>query len=240
MRIRSGEHSVRFERAGYLTMERRLVVAAGTLGRARCALTIDPNLPPEQRAELGVVVSEPGSRVLVDGRPLQKAPLPVGAHHLEVTKTGFEPYRRTVDARAGGKTAVYVVLHPTGERLRADRARERKTWGYVTGGAGVVLVAFAITLQVVNQNNYEEWQREQLVFSRELADGQSSPGHAKRAAELQEQATDIQRADDIALGAGVLGGVLLVVSGGLLFLGDGSEDAGATRSTATAPVRFSW
>jgi hypothetical protein len=65
---------------------------------------------------LTVTVNEPGASIEIDGKPIGVSPLPkakrvtVGEHRLRVSKTGFEPFEKPLEAKTGQDQKVDVTL----------------------------------------------------------------------------------------------------------------------------------
>jgi hypothetical protein len=237
--VASGAHRVRFERRGFVPWEAAVVAGRKSVARVECALAHDLSLPVSDRAELRVLVSESRATIRVNGMPFRGERLPPGPHAVEVVAPGFQSWKDQVNLRAGVRNELRVTLEPTAERRREERSRTRSIVAFSAGGVGVALGAVAAILYVSNQSRYDDWRRDQQAFSRELSTGEPSPGQARRAEDLQERAASIQRTDDLALGAGVLGGVFVAVSAALL-LSDGDADARASQERAAYPLRFAW
>ena len=235
----SGEHRVRFERRGFVPSETAVVAGRKSVARVECALAQDLGLPASERAELRVRVSDSRATIRVNGVPFRGERLPPGPHAVEVVAPGFQPWKDQVNLRAGVRNELRVTLEPTAERSREEQSRTRSIVAYSTGGVGVALGGVAAILYVTNQPRYDDWRRDQQAFSRELSTGVETPGQARRAEDLQERAASIQRTDDLALGAGVLGGVLVAVSAALLLF-DGDADARAPQKRAESPLELTW
>jgi tetratricopeptide (TPR) repeat protein len=161
---------------------------------------------------------------------------PVSLH-----RDGFiEPSCATPEAvRRAMENDLRAKLDASAERERARRQTTRQIVAYTSGGVGIALGTVAAILYATNQSRYEEWNRDQRALSNELAEGETSPDHAGRAANLNDRAANIQRTDDVALGAGIFGGVLVAVSVGLLLTGE--KPSTASRQNAVShPLRFTW
>jgi hypothetical protein len=210
-----GQYEIGFTRAGYQGTAIRANVTARDTARVNCRLEPDPNLLPQEGAELRVIPSEPDASVLVDGRPHFGRRLPAGAHVVTVSKSGFESWKRSVVLHAGRPHVVMPSLQPTAAVSDRRRLERRRTWALASGGSGVLLAGLAAALLVTNQRHYEDWQRDQRALSSELASGRASADHSRRSAELNDRAARIQRADDLALASGVVGGLLLITSASL-------------------------
>jgi tetratricopeptide (TPR) repeat protein len=237
--VASGAHRVRFERPGFALSEATVAVNPKSIARVPCELRLDPGLSASESAELRVLVGDPKAQIRVNGTPFRQGKLPLGPHVVEVTAPGFQTFREVVTVRRAMQNTLRVKLEPTAERERAERRDTRQIVAYSSGGVGIALGTVAAILYATNQARYEDWSRDQRALSNELAGGETRPDHAVRAADLQERAASIQRTDDIALGAGIVGGVLVAVSVGLLLSGE--EPSTASRQNAVShPLRFTW
>jgi hypothetical protein len=144
-----------------------------------------------------------------------------------------------VNARAGARNEIRVTLEPTEERRHAERARTRKVVAYSTGGVGLALIGVGVFVYTSNQTRYDEWKADQSAFSDELSSGQTGPDQARQSEELQERAASIQRTDDLALGAVVLGGALVTLATILFVTGEDAPPA-QKQKRAAYPLRFTW
>jgi hypothetical protein len=236
--VASGEHRIRFERHGYRAHETSVLVIPNATVHARCALAIDPALSPNERSELRVGVNEPKARIIVDGSRFQRGKLPLGPHSIEVAAAGYETWRQIVTLRPGTPTLLEVTLEPTAERRLAEHAHTRRIVTYAMGGAGLVLGGVAAVLFITNENRYDEWQSDRIELLRDIAGGDTTQDDAERLVDLQERGASIQRTDDIALGAAVLGGALLSVSLVLLLTEDSTDATPAERAGPPLGFRF--
>jgi hypothetical protein len=134
---------------------------------------------------------------------------------IEVTRKGYQPWRRNTEVRAGQTAVVTAWLAPAGpspeERARANR----RSWAIGSGVVGLAFAGTGIGLLVSNHQRYRDYSRDHDAFSNELASGVSSPDHPARAASLEARAARIQRTDDIGTGMTILGGLMLAVTGTL-------------------------
>ena len=207
-----GPHRIRCQRDGYQSVERQLDVLGKGVVHVACDLAVLPKLQPSAAGLISFHVDQPGAEVLIDGRRASSsARLPRGLHTLRVRRAGFIDWTRTVTVRPGFPDAIVVQLTPTPERA-LDLARttsKRRTLAYVIGGAGIALLGTSAALYVANDARYHRWaQQRDQVSSGIQAQGYNAE-LSTRAADIQATAVSIQRQDDAALGAAVVGGVLL-------------------------------
>jgi len=229
----SGEHSLRFERPGYRSSPILVNVqgATGAIENVACRLELDPEFPTAQRSRLELVPRDPSTNlkqadVRVDGASWQRDWLPPGKHQVDITLAGFHPWRQLVDLAPGSTTVTSVVLEATATHQAAERAKRRRTWAYVTGGAGLAAAGSAIALYFVNQGHYSDWRRAQLA-----AAGADEHPTVAEAAELGHQAATVERYDNATIGLGVVAGALLTTSTVLFLLS--APEAAEKKSYAT-------
>jgi TonB family protein len=113
-----GEHDVRVEKEGFLPLEERFELIAGN--------AIEPLVFALQSARISLflVSVPPGASVTIDGEssgqtPLEDIELEPGQHEIQVSRRGYNSWRRVLVARAG--ESVNLVA-----RLRERAARTAK------------------------------------------------------------------------------------------------------------------
>jgi hypothetical protein len=207
-----GVHEVSWDRDGYVPRSIRVEVTTEGVAGAICDLVPTSPLPSALAGLLTFSVSEPGAEIRVDGRRVSTTIWqPVGPHRVTVRRDGFEEWTQTVTVQPGFPFNANIKLRPTPEHaleLR-DAVHARRNWAYLTGGAGVSLVATGVALYATNSARYTSWERDRDAFSRDLQAQQWSPTLSQRAGDLQTRASSIQARDDLALGVGIVGGALL-------------------------------
>jgi hypothetical protein len=228
--VTEGQHSLRFTRPGYSVDERRVEFREGQ--RIQCRLRSLAPLPPELAATLQISLP-PGATAFVDGVRFVAGRVPAGRHRVVVLNQDYSTWQRDVDVPKGRTVRLEPSLTPLSERRRREEevGVERRTWAMVSVGAGLSLIATGVVLYVVNGPRYEEWQEDNAAFAKKQ-DATSSQLKGE-AAELRQRAIDIQRLDDIALGAGALGVVSLGIGVGL-FLTSASSSKGEGTSWRVA------
>ena len=125
-------------------------------------LTLNPELDAAEVArsggELVVAASETGPLLSVDGRPPQPLAgplrLPVGPHHLTLTRAGFEPAELDVTIARGTTFNATVSLQATADTRDAYLARihERHIWGWTSAGVGVAALATGVVLLITGHS----------------------------------------------------------------------------------------
>lgn len=98
-RLKIGHYSIRFEKEGFVPLQRNV-------GLDRNGLSLRETLQPLATAELTVEIKPDGAEVLLDGEvkghtPLHVFGLPLGPHDLLVRKTNYDNYATHVEVIAG-------------------------------------------------------------------------------------------------------------------------------------------
>lgn len=157
-----GRHVVEASRPGYEPVGRVVEVDEGDF----ITLELDPEpmdqLPAELSGRLELEVSEPEAEVLVDGAPLDDAPVPVGPHVVEVRRAGFETFWTEVDVAADEATTVAADLRPTETYLSdyTERARRWRLAASLTLGLGLALLGTDLGLYLWNRGRHLDWVSE--------------------------------------------------------------------------------
>jgi hypothetical protein len=147
-----GVHTLRFERAGYTTVERSVNAEAGA--RAEVSVALTPASDAGNLADVALTLSEPDTVLSVDGERRLAGThlrLPLGRHALLAERAGFFPLAREISL-AAGTTRLDLELLPTPEYLDAyvSRARAMRTASFLTAGAGALLVVAGTAYLVYN------------------------------------------------------------------------------------------
>lgn len=121
---------------------------------------------------------------------------------------------------------------PIAAHQATRHASSLRTWAFVSAGASVVAVGAAAGLFSYQSSQMADWRADRAALSFRLAQAPAGADDLRRAGELQQQAADIQRTGDLALGLAVVGGALVLVSVGL-FLGAASGES--VDATAIGP-----
>ncbi|HEX3343086.1 MAG TPA: PEGA domain-containing protein, partial [Polyangiaceae bacterium] len=238
--VAPGAHAVELRRAGYVTAKDTLQLGDGAEGE----VTLEPE---EDRAALGTLggvlaisASETEPVLTVDGKPRGVATadgvrLVVGPHHLTIERGGFLPVERDVTIDAGRTTSIRVVFDPTPETRAAylGKISSQRTWGVITGLAGLALAGGSVGFLVWNgrQRTDAEGDLATAEFNiqhhtppKSVCDTVSQPGDRAACSQIALDAqSNINDADTrdvfgwIGVGVGaaatVLGAVLLVTNG---------------------------
>jgi hypothetical protein len=213
--VAAGHHRVAFQRAGYDATEQTVELRAAQATTVQCRLRPRTPLPPDQRGELRVRVSEPESSLSLDGEPFSDGAVPIGRHRVEARRFGFKPWHGTVAVGPNQPVSLTIMLEPEPEFVESQReaAQQRRTLSYVLGGGGIAFGGAALTLWLVGRNEHDEWLEQKT-------DLEAAPPGSDVSAELQafhEQTVTVQRLNDWAVGCAIVGGAFLA-AGTALFV----------------------
>ncbi|HEY3493650.1 MAG TPA: PEGA domain-containing protein [Polyangiaceae bacterium] len=229
-----GNHQIELVRSGYESARRSVALGEGSSG----TLELDPLPSPATLATAGgtltLAISEPDSVIFIDGEPrgAYAGPLrlPAGKHRLRVERAGFFSFERDALVPLGSRADVAVELQPTPE-WRADyvsSARTRRTWGYITGGTGAVLVLGGAGFLIWNAGEKSEKEEtfDALIHESEPGSGRRcDPMSTADASCPVERQIALEELDDarardvfgwvgVGVGAAALGlGAVLVLTG---------------------------
>jgi hypothetical protein len=211
-----GRHRVAFHRVGYDAPEQTIELRALQTTTVSCRLRPRTPLPPDQRGELRVRVSESESHVELDGEPFSGGAVPIGRHVVEARRFGFKAWRRTVVVEPNRSSHVTITLEPEPEYVASERsaAQKQRTLSYVLGGSGIAFGGAALTLWLVGSHEHDEWLEQK-------AELEAAPPGTDLDSELKafhEQTVTVQRLNDFAVGSAIVGGALLA-AGTALFVG---------------------
>jgi len=162
-----------------------------------------------------------------------------------VDREGYAPWYSTVELRAGGSLELEAKLVPTpSPRITAqDAAAARwRRWGFVTGGAGLVLTAVTAALVLDNGARHDDWRGEQRALDRIwLRTPADEAGPTARQQTNDARADRIQSIDQVATGLGVASVALLGAAVVLIWSGSTSETEPAlSMKSSTQRSQASW
>ena len=206
-----GRHRVSCEREGYATRVEEVDIPESALARFSCDLQPNPGLVSGRQGILTFAFAGEG-QVRVDGRRAGRTVVvPRGIHTVQVSRFGFEDWTQTVTARPGFPQSIAVISKMTPEHalILENATRSRRTWAYVIGSAGLAALGTGVALFADNSHRYQTWQDNRGLLSRDISARDDSSNLDARLSSVHQSAASIQRQDDIALGATVLGGALV-------------------------------
>ena len=210
-------------------------------------------------ARLGIEVEPAGALVTVDGKSLGAAPvdqhlhLMPGEHEVVVTHSGYVAQSRRVDIGAGDEAQITIVLahEPAAEPLVVSRAPEadvepsaahidepphrklgaRQMTGIATAATGLVLGVVGLKVWSDQGRRYQEWEEEDEALDVAFRSPESSDldDLVERQDANNELIDSIHRRDNVALGLGIAGGVL-VAAGTVMYFVEPSPRERAKRT----------
>jgi hypothetical protein len=182
--VEPGEHTVTVTADGYFPVEKKQRAVPGA------ASLVEIELKP--RPAKVRVKTEPGSRIIVDGRGGTSAllELAAGKHVLAIARRGREPFSRELSVTRGQELVVNAPLVKTARR---------RALPWVFGGTGVLVLGAGITatLAVVHDGRASDLRAE-------LTAGNAAPSKA------DAFDREVKSRDDFKTAALVLGGSALV------------------------------
>jgi PEGA domain len=195
LRVLTGTRTLRFQRAGYREVVKRVESSAERVTRVSCDQRPNAVLAPGHQARLTVRAAPSDAEVFLNGERHLGGAVPIGAHDLTVYRDGFEPYRQRIVLAAKRDTAFEIQLRPTrAQRVRqADANRRRRTLGVVLAGSGLAMAGAGAAIFAWNANRYDDWQSHRDPTGNDLG-----------------TVASIQQADDLALATGALATGLLL------------------------------
>lgn len=218
--VTAGGHRLEFSRQGYAVDAHSLNVDRSAVADVVCSMRVAKDFPDGQKARLTIRPSRAGAAITVDGATFKNERLPLGTHRISAKCDDCIEWSRDVTLAAGETRSVSpeLDLRPAArERLEREYTR-RRTWTWMTGGAGIALGVTAGVLFAVNQGRTNDWNDEGAQLSANLSK-QNPPSQELVVQSLNHdrEALSIQRTADIALGTAIVGGALIGVATYLYF-----------------------
>lgn len=162
--VAPGAHQVEVRRAGYTAAPRAITLQDG----ARADVALDPVVDKAALAREGgwldVRASESQAVVTIDGQEmgLVTGPIqyPAGPHRLHVERGGFLAAERDVVIPLGATSTIPIVFEPTPDTRAhyVSSAQSRRTWSWVTLGAGVALAAGGVAFALIENGQIPDAQ----------------------------------------------------------------------------------
>jgi len=167
--VEAGSHELALKRKGYRTANLRRDLGEGQTWDADVVMEEDPAEMGWQSGELVLEGQEPGSALSVNGKLREirgeGVRLPPGPHEIELTHSGFLPYRAQVDIDPGKTRHLRVEMEATAEarhdRLQRVSGQRWRAWGTLAAGAVIagasgIYLGFALKDQSNANSNYKQ------------------------------------------------------------------------------------
>jgi hypothetical protein len=146
--VEAGPHELALQRTGYRTDSLRRLLTEGQTWDAEMTLEEEKSESNLQTGELELVGQAPGTAVSVNGKThhlySNRIRLPPGPHQIELTHSGFLPYRAEVEIESGKVRHMRIEMEATAEfrhgRLSQASGQRWRVWttlalgGVITGG----------------------------------------------------------------------------------------------------------
>ena len=233
--VAPGAHQVEVRRAGYVSVLRSIALQDGARGDLSMNPTIDARSLDREGGYLEIRVNETQAVVGVDGDEavLVAGPiaLPAGPHRLRVERGGFLPVERDLEIPLSRTATVSVAFEPTPDtRARyVASAESRRTWSWVTIGAGAAVAIGGVALAAAENAKLPDAQHELdavnadwVPASRRVCDPKQ-PQQATCASRLDDataRVNDIETRRSVGWVAAGIGGAVTVTGIVLLLTGD--------------------
>ena len=251
--LAEGEHSVAFERPGYVREERSVSVAFGADETISCSPTARTSLPRTIGAELLLHLQPPEAAASLSGNPIPShALVPAGRHTLVVTAPNYLPQTLHTSIEPQQSLSLTLRLQPittapaspqkpapgraerrseravAADSLRPQRAPYAKLGG-VLAAAGLSMGVTAFGIYLWNDRRFDDWEREDLALR--TPEAMASPDYEAKRRRHNTTLTSIHRYDTATWASVGLAG-LFTVGGAALFFFNPTRD---TASVGLAP-----
>jgi hypothetical protein len=159
--LNPGPHHIEVRRDGYRTATADIKLDLGAVADLTLEPEIDAAAVAQTGGSLAITASETDAKVSIDGRPPEPLAgamrLPVGPHHVSVTRAGFEPSDLDVTIARGATFNTTVNLQPDAQTREAYLAgiHTRHIWGWSIGGVGVAAIATGVVLLVTGHSDLD-------------------------------------------------------------------------------------
>jgi len=156
--LNPGPHHIELRRDGYRTASADIKLDLGAIADVTLEPEIDAAALAATGGSLAITVRETDAKVSIDGRPPEPLTgtigLPVGPHHVSITRSGFEPGELDVTIARGATFNTTVNLQPEAQTRDAYLAgiHTRHVWGWSIGGVGVAALATGVVLLVTGHS----------------------------------------------------------------------------------------
>jgi len=182
----------------------------------------------QNRGFLVLEVAERGAKVQLDGKTVGVTPLgrrfelPMGPHDVVIEKGGFVAWARTVDVEPGSVKVETITLVPNqafiGDYERTASTVRAFAWG--TAGLATAGLVAAGALRLVNDARFDELVSKRWLDSQAICASDLCPTDLGRANGVTGEVERIERADTLALGLAIGGGLSAILATVLFATGD--------------------
>ena len=254
--LNPGQHHIEVRREGYRPAVADIKLDLGAVAD----VTLDPQVDAAQLASSGgnlvVTVSETDALLAVDGHPPEALAgplrLPVGPHHLILTRAGFEPSELDVTIARGATFNTIVNLQATADTRDAYLARihERRIWGWTTAGVGVAALATGVVLLVTGHSALNSANDNLNVVDKDFARGGggicdqsqdvSKPMCDALLADANQRVSDANTRITVGYIVGGVGVAAAVVGAVVLLTGDDPGRYDRKSASSRRPTLLGW
>ena len=254
--LNPGPHHIEVRREGYRPAIADIKLDLGAVAD----VTLEPQIDAAELSTSGgtlvVTVSETDALLSVDGRPPEPLAgpirLPVGPHHLTLTRAGFEPSELEVTVARGATFNTTVNLQATADTRDAYLARihERRVWGWATAGVGVAALATGVVLLITGHSALNSANDNLTAVDQSFVRGgggvcdQSLQVDPAMCAALLDNANQgVANAKDRIIAGYIVGGVgvaATVVGAIVLFTGDDPARYDRKSASSGRPTLMGW
>jgi hypothetical protein len=175
--LNPGPHHIEVRREGYRPAIADIKLDLGAVADVTLEPEIDAAAVAATGGTLAIAVSETDPKVSIDGRPFEPLtgtiPLPVGPHHVSITRSGFEPGDLDVTIARGATFNTTVNLQPNAQTRDAYLAgiHTRRIWGWSVGGVGVAALATGVVLLVTGHSALDSANANLTTVNNSFASG---------------------------------------------------------------------
>ena len=254
--LNPGPHHIEVRREGYRPAIADIKLDLGAVGD----VTLDPQIDTAEVASSGgtlvVTASETNALLSVDGHPPEPLAgpirLPVGPHHLTLTRAGFEPSELDVTIGHGATFNTTVNLQADAQTRDAYLAgiHTRRIWGWSVGGVGIAALATGVVLLVTGHSALDSANANFATVTESFASGKGGICDFTEAvdqaacnamyADAQQRVNDAKNRITAGYIVGGVGVAAAVVGSVLLLTGDDPGRYDRKSASSGRPTLMGW
>jgi hypothetical protein len=253
--LNPGTHHIEVRREGYRTATADIKLDLGAVADVTLEPEVDAAAVGQSGGTLALTVSESDAKVSIDGRPPEALTgtirLPVGPHHVSLTRAGFEPAELDVTIARGATFNTAVNLQPDAQTRDAYLAgiHTRRAWGWSIAGVGIAAlitgsVIFAIGHSDLNSANanYNTVYQSFARGARGYCDPQLGPppACAVMLADANQRIDDANTKLTISYIVGGVGAAAAITGAVLLLTNDDPAKYERKTSSVRRPTLLGW